>query len=114
MHRDAETADVQEPWRRWHTSTHEILAVWGDEGTPFSRRPANSGPSSFAALVNVESRVLRDSKTKMMLVTANRPCPTVLVTAEGCPVNTPLYKLSGTLPKPDNQVRRCQSLLDNP
>ncbi len=68
---------------------HHILAVWGGEGTPFSRRPANSGPRSFAALVNVESRVLRDSKTNMMLVTANRPCPTDLVTAEGCPVSTP-------------------------
>ena len=55
--------------------------------------------------MNVESRVLRDSKTNIMLVTANRPCPTDLVTAEGCPVNTPLYMLSGILsqPKPSDQ-----------
>ena len=84
--------------RRAVSYAHQILAVWGGEGTPFSSSPANSGPSSFAALVNVESRVLRDSNTKMMLVTAKRPCPMDLVTAEGCPVSTPVYMLSGILP----------------
>ena len=67
---------------------YQILAVWGGLGCPSSRSPANSGPSSLAALVNVESRVLRDSNTKMMLVMANKPRPMDIVTAEGCPVST--------------------------
>ncbi len=66
------------------------MAVCGGCGTPLSRSPANSGPRSLAALVKVESRVLRDSNTKMMLVVANRPFPMVLVTADGCPVSTAL------------------------
>ena len=35
--------------------------------------PANSGPSSLAALVKVESSVLSDSNTNMMFVIWNRP-----------------------------------------
>jgi hypothetical protein len=51
----------------------QILAVWGGLGVPSSSRPANSGPSSLAALVNVESSVLSDSKINMMLVIEYSP-----------------------------------------
>lgn len=57
----------------WAWFAHHILAACGGLGVPSSRRPANSGPSSLAALVKVESRVLSDSKMKMMFVTEKRP-----------------------------------------
>lgn len=52
---------------------HQILAAWGGLGVPSSMRPANSGPSSLAALVKVESSVLSDSKMNIILVIEKSP-----------------------------------------
>ena len=74
-----------------------LLAVCGGWGLPVSRIPRNSGPSSLAADVKVESRVDKDSVMKMMLVTEYKAVPKYLETAVGLPANKLAYIAAGTL-----------------
>ena len=67
--------------------TDLLLAVWGGWGCPRSRIPRNSGPSSLAAEVKVESRVDNDSVMKMILVTEYMAVPKYLDTAVGFPAS---------------------------
>ncbi len=64
---------------------------------PSSSRPANSGPNSLAADVNVESSVDRLSKMKMRLVMLNRPSPKKRDTSDGSPPSMPVNSAGGTL-----------------
>ena len=66
---------------------HLLLAVCGGWGLPVSRIPRNSGPSSLAAEVKVESSVDKDSVMNMMLVTEYIAVPKYLDTAVGLPAN---------------------------
>ncbi len=72
---------------RQFVTAHLLVADCGGCGRPPSRIPRNSGPSSLAADVKVESKVDKDSVMKMMLVTEYMAVPKYFETAVGLPAS---------------------------